>query len=132
MTTVSRMARRVAVVAFLAISSLWSVPTSDPAPSFARERVAERQTSATDESVDLAVAAPSQRPLRKVLLPQARVTPAISRAARDLLDRPMGSETVRDIDGHAYAFAVEPHYHSPESGLRPTGWHKGVTVYAME
>jgi hypothetical protein len=132
MTTVSRVARRFAVVPFTAIASLWSMSTADPGPTHALERVAERPTSATNESVDAAVAAPSQRPLRKVLLPQARVTPAISRAARDFLDRPIVSEAVRDIDGRAYAFAVEPHYHSPESGLRPIGWHKGVTVYAME
>jgi hypothetical protein len=72
------------------------------------------------------------RPPRKVALPHSRVTPAISRTARELLDRPMGSETILDVDGSAYAFAVERHYHSPESGITPTGWHKGVTVYALE
>jgi hypothetical protein len=79
--------------------------------------------------------APAERPrgpLHWVILSRERVTPAVSRMARHLLGRPMGSETVREIEDEPYAFIVEPHYHSPESGLTPVGWHKGVTVYGLE
>lgn len=72
------------------------------------------------------------RPPRKVILPRSRVTPAIARTARDILSRPMGSEVLRTLEDRTYAFVVEPHYHAPESGLTPVGWHKGVTVYALE
>jgi hypothetical protein len=71
-------------------------------------------------------------PQRWVILSRERVTPAVSRMARHLLGRPMGSSTLREIEDEPYTFIVEPHYHSPESGLTPVGWHKGVTVYGLE
>jgi hypothetical protein len=72
-------------------------------------------------------------PPRKVHLPNSRVTPAITRTALEVLGRPMGSEVVRTLeDNQSYAFVVEPHYHSPDSGKTPVGWHKGVTVYTLE
>jgi hypothetical protein len=71
-------------------------------------------------------------PPRRVLLTQSRVTPAITRTALEVLRHPMGSEVVRKLGDHDYAFVVEHHYHAPDSGLTPVGWHKGVTVYALE
>jgi len=121
-------------VAMLAgAAAVWSARLSEPGSS-AGERLVEAALAAApappaDETLASAL---SSRPLHKVLLPRARVTPQISKTARSLLDRPMGSQTILDIDGSAYAFAVECHYHSPESGITPTGWHKGVTVYALE
>jgi hypothetical protein len=73
-----------------------------------------------------------ERALRRVMLKQQQVTSAIVQLAKRLLDRPMGSETIRVVGGKRLSFLVEPHYHAPGSGHTPEGWHKGVTVYALE
>jgi hypothetical protein len=131
MPTFSRLAHRLAAVPLAATVAIWSDRVADPPAHFEAERIVEAQAATIVDSADVAPM-PPQHPLHKVVLPRSRITVAISRAARDLLDRPMGSETIRDVDGCAYAFAVERHYHSPESGITPSGWHKGVTVYAIE
>lgn len=69
---------------------------------------------------------------RKVHLPKSQITVAIAQMAKSMLDQPWESETIRTVDGKVYAFCVEPHYHAPESGKTPVGWHKGVTVYTLE
>jgi hypothetical protein len=53
-------------------------------------------------------------------------------AAKDLLDLPMGSEVILEVDGTSYGFRLEPHYHPPGFEGGPVGWHKGVTVYELE
>jgi hypothetical protein len=134
MTAPPRFARRLAVAQLAVTATLFSTRVADPSATFEIERVAEAHAATTAERsfADEASVGEPQRPMHKVPLPHSRVTQEISRTARDLLDRPMGSETILDIDGRAYAFAVERHYHSPESGMTPIGWHKGVTVYALE
>jgi hypothetical protein len=113
-----------------------SARASRPSSSILPEPVATAPSPAVVEEdlepplPDVPIGPP--RPPHKVLLSRSRVTPAITRAALDLLGRPMGSEVVRTLDDRDYAFVVERHYHSPESGLTPVGWHKGVTVYALE
>ncbi len=74
----------------------------------------------------------AKRLRKKVHLKKGELTLAVARHAARYLSRKMGSETVRVIDGRRYAFCVEEHYHSPESGLTPVGSHKGVTVYGFE
>jgi hypothetical protein len=53
-------------------------------------------------------------------------------AARDLLDYPMGTEMILEVNGTPYGFRLEPHYHPPGFQGGPIGWHKGVTVYEIE
>jgi hypothetical protein len=60
------------------------------------------------------------------------VTPQIVRAAEDLLDLPMGAEHYETVGGKRYVFVLERHYHPPGFVGAPNGWHKGVTVYAVE
>jgi hypothetical protein len=60
------------------------------------------------------------------------VTPEIVRAAEDLLDLPMGAEHYETLGGKRYVFVLERHYHPPGFVGAPNGWHKGVTVYAVE
>ena len=73
-----------------------------------------------------------RRTRKKVHLKKGELTLAVARHAARYHGKKMGSETVRVIDGRRYAFCVEEHYHSPESGLTPVGTHKGVTVYGFE
>jgi hypothetical protein len=56
----------------------------------------------------------------------------IVRAAEDLLDLPMGAEHYETVGGKLYVFVLERHYHPPGFVGAPNGWHKGVTVYAVE
>jgi hypothetical protein len=127
----SLLLRTLAITPIVATLAMWSSHVADARPTFEVERVAEADALPSVELAD-ATATQLDRPLRKVPLPKARITREIALAARDFLDHPMGSETLRDVDGCTYTFAVERHYHAPESGILPSGWHKGVTVYAME
>ena len=117
----------------------WSWPAGHPLPAIVAEPIALvlPEPPKVDEAEKVEAEPPPAPiehlgPPHKVLLPRSRVTPAITRTARELLGRPMGSETVRAVGDRSYAFVVERHYHAPESGLTPVGWHKGVTVYALE
>ncbi len=60
------------------------------------------------------------------------VTPEIVRAAEYLLDLPLGAEHYETVGGKRYVFVLERHYHPPGFVGAPNGWHKGVTVYAVE
>jgi len=53
-------------------------------------------------------------------------------AATELLDYPMGTELIIEVNGTPYGFRLEPHYHPPGYEGGPIGWHKGVTVYEIE
>jgi hypothetical protein len=53
-------------------------------------------------------------------------------AATNLLDHPMGTELILEVNGTPYGFRLEPHYHPPGYEGGPIGWHKGVTVYEIE
>jgi hypothetical protein len=59
------------------------------------------------------------------------ITPEIARVARSFLDLPMGSERFADVEGQRFVFVLQRHYHPPGFVGGPTGWHKGVTVYAL-
>jgi hypothetical protein len=59
------------------------------------------------------------------------ITPEIARVARSFLDLPMGSERFADVEGQHFVFVLQRHYPPPGFVGGPTGWHKGVTVYAL-
>jgi len=59
------------------------------------------------------------------------ITADIARVARSFLDLPMGTERVADVGGQRFVFVLQRHYHPPGFVGAPTGWHKGVTVYAL-
>lgn len=52
---------------------------------------------------------------------------AVVKIAKEMLKKPMGTEETRTIDEKEYLFKLEPHYHAPP--VKPTGWHKGCSVY---
>lgn len=112
-----------------AVAVAW--PTRGSETSAASRGIA-RDESAASESARIFDDMTARLEPRKAHLPQAEVTVTIARAAADCLDQPMWSETLRRIEGKTYAFRAEPHYHAPESGKTPVGWHKGVTVYSVE
>jgi hypothetical protein len=51
--------------------------------------------------------------------------------AKTLVNLPMGTEQVEEIDGQRYVFVLERHYHPPGFVGAPVGWHKGVTAYEL-
>ena len=64
------------------------------------------------------------------------VTPEMIRVAQTFLDLPMGTERFATVGGRHYVFVLERHYHPPgfigEDGRpKPTGYHKGVTMYEL-
>ncbi len=113
-----------------AVATVW--PTSGSESSAASRGIARDEACANEESERAFDDMTARLEPRKVHLPQSQVTVTIARAAADCLDRPMWSETLRVVEGKSLAFRVEPHYHAPESGKHPVGWHKGVTVYSVE
>src|SRR5882724_8180904 len=56
------------------------------------------------------------RKKKKVHLKKGELTLAVARHAARYLRRAMGSETIKEIEGRAYSFCVEEHYHAPGSG----------------
>ncbi|HVJ15201.1 MAG TPA: hypothetical protein VM686_07165 [Polyangiaceae bacterium] len=71
----------------------------------------------------------------RLLAPQ-EVTAAISEAAQEILDahrdEPLGYEVPFEVEGRRYVARLERHYRAPNSRLRPTGEHVGVTVYLAQ
>lgn len=58
------------------------------------------------------------------------VTPEVTSFAVAMLKENYGVEKILYTpDSRSWFFRVEPHYHSPTSGMTPIGWHKGVTAY---
>lgn len=98
-----------------------SGPTVDVAPPPPADATDPPAAGATD---------PSEGPGERVLY-RGIITPEIARMARSFLDLPMGSERFADVEGQRFVFVLERHYHPPGFVGAPTGWHKGVTVYAL-
>src|SRR6185437_7614347 len=46
--------------------------------------------------------------------------------AKTLVNLPMGTEQIAEIDGQRYVFVLERHYHPPGFVGALNGWHKGV------
>jgi hypothetical protein len=133
-------ATMVAPSALLWASISWSnayqagpLPLSDANENMCR---AEEESAESDLA---SIAPPSQEPSEKVRRERVFGAPvsgvlhkSVIDAARDLLDLPMGSEVIIEVDGTSYGFRLEPHYHPPGYEGGPVGWHKGVTVYELE
>jgi hypothetical protein len=69
-------------------------------------------------------------------LPNEEVTPALSRRAQVILDQhndsEIGTEVPFKVGGRHYVARIEEHYH-PEGGPRkPWGYHKGISLFAVE
>ena len=66
-------------------------------------------------------------------LPQDEVTPALARAAQQLLeqnaDAPFGTQFSLEYAGKRYVARIQEHYHEPGGPDRPYGHHRGVTLY---
>lgn len=86
----------------------------------------------TDLSADAPGAAMDnpETPADRVLY-RGLITADIARVARSFLDLPMGSERFADVNGQHFVFVLQRHYHPPGFVGAPSGWHKGVTVYAL-
>lgn len=67
----------------------------------------------------------------KRVLIHGAIDPDVIERAKTLLTLPLGDERVILVNEKPYAFRLERHYHPPEFAGGPTGWHKGVTVYAL-
>lgn len=63
------------------------------------------------------------------------LTPAIIKAASQLLKElyplDLGAEREIEIEGSKYVAVLERHNHTPESGLKPVGPHKGVSMFRV-
>ena len=62
--------------------------------------------------------------------PLDKIDSTVLRAARTLLDLPMGAGRLISMNGRELLFCLELHYHEPGYQRGPEGWHKGVTVYS--
>jgi hypothetical protein len=62
----------------------------------------------------------------------SKLPPEVVNEARNTLnEKRMGEINYFIYDRTEYAIKIEPHYHSPESGKTPVGYHKGATVYVV-
>ena len=57
------------------------------------------------------------------------VPPEAKAIAKDVLSGEYGTLTPFEVGNEKFIARVEPHYHDPNSGIKPYGWHKGVTIY---
>lgn len=68
--------------------------------------------------------------MKRVLI-RGAIDPDVIERAKTLLTLRLGDERVIVVNDKPYAFRLEMHYREPGTGSGPTGWHKGVTVYAL-
>lgn len=52
-----------------------------------------------------------------------------SKIAKSLLSGEFGTLTPFQVGERNFIARVEPHYHDPKSGIQPSGWHKGVSIF---
>lgn len=106
---------------------------SDPSPGSPASAFAATPAESTDAvaaqlapSTDTSSNGSGERTLYRGV-----ITAEIARVARSFLDLPMGAERFADVEGQHFVFVLQRHYHPPGFVGAPTGWHKGVTVYAL-
>ncbi len=130
--------------AALVLASIARQRLPDPRAAVRRtiERTVVRAKSAQRfvRAEDLPLAHPSTEDLPLVppvaarpLLPD-EVTPALVRKADEVLwtkNPPMGAEIPIEVEGATYIARIERHFHEVGGPLRPWGYHKGVTLYAV-
>jgi hypothetical protein len=94
----------------------------------------EPQQAADSAEADDDAKAVTKTKLRR--LRQREVTRAHGIKAKELLNstrgQPYGTEVRFDIDGKTFAGVVERHYHEPGGEARPWGWHRGISLFAVE
>ena len=77
-------------------------------------------------------AAEPAAPIEGTRTPIRSAIPAeVIAVAKTLVNLPMGSEHVEEIDGQRYVFVLERHFHPQGFVGAPNGWHKGVTAYEL-
>jgi hypothetical protein len=64
-------------------------------------------------------------------VPPKLISPAMVAAAESFLDLPLGTERFAWVEGKRYVFVLERHYHPPGTPGKPSGFHKGVTMYEL-
>jgi hypothetical protein len=69
-------------------------------------------------------------------LRQSEVTRAHGIKAKEILNstrgQPFGAEVRFELNGKSYAAVIEHHYHEPGGEARPWGWHRGISLFAVE
>jgi hypothetical protein len=113
---------------FVSLPASTALPVFGGQPEAARE---DRSSGLIAASEQPQVRAESHTPDAKRVLVRSALTPEMVSTALALLDLPMGAERPLELDGRAYVFVLEPHYHPPGFVGAPTGWHKGVTIYEL-
>jgi hypothetical protein len=114
----------------VAMAFAWCVisaekPAKDPVPreaSVTANPIANPEPQAT-------VGTPTPAGLRTPI--RSAIPADVIAFAKTLVNLPMGSEQVEEIDGQRYVFVLEQHYHPPGFVGAPVGWHKGVTAYEL-
>ena len=61
---------------------------------------------------------------------KGKIPPEVVKIAKEMLKKPMGAQETRTIDDTECLFQLEPHYHEPPT--KPSGWHKGCSVYVKK
>jgi|CZKU01.1.fsa_nt_gi hypothetical protein len=98
---------------------------------------AQAETSARNDAANAqrrALSAPVTPPTidGQQLAPiRTAIPPSVIDFAKTLVNLPMGAQQVEEIEGQRYVFVLERHYHPPGFVGAPSGWHKGVTAYAL-
>jgi hypothetical protein len=106
----------------------WCVISAEAAQKAARD---EAPSTVSATSAALQPASPPA-PIEGQRTPIRSAIPAdVIAFAKTLVNMPMGTEQVEEIDGQRYVFVLEHHYHPPGFVGAPSGWHKGVTAYEL-
>ena len=145
-TPVSPSARSVGrCVTTLLCASALSCAVGDAASSATYPRPMLRVSAAKGQVELLAVApshgerlqapsAPTETRLRRLL--RREVDHELGVKARTILDEtrsePFGAELRFELRGKPYAAVIERHYHAPGGEARPWGWHRGISLFAVE
>lgn len=143
------------VVMALANASCAATPTAmtgtdvvDSTPKYAavvQENVSEdgrRVAQAAQDQADETVRTndipefPTKVKVRLRRLKQAETTREHGIKAREILnstrDKAFGSDVPFELDGKFYVARIEHHYHEPGGQARPWGWHRGISLFAVE
>jgi hypothetical protein len=115
----------------VAMAFAWCVisaekPGKDPAP---RVEAPVTASPASNAEAQAAVGTPTADGVRTPI--RSAIPAEVIAFAKTLVNLPMGSEQVEEIDGQRYVFVLERHYHPPGFVGAPVGWHKGVTAYEL-
>jgi hypothetical protein len=105
--------------------------TSAQDPGSAETQPVDADADADDDTDEHASPPAEGRPYERTPI-RGPLPLAVIAFARTLVNLPMGTEQVAEIDGQQYVFVLERHYHPPGFVGAPVGWHKGVTAFALQ